>query len=828
MNFFVRSPADEPTGRTGHGGNRLVHGTAKSGFRRMNFALMAATAITLSLELLFTRFISLLFNNYEAYWVIGIGMLGFGAGGALVAAAREKIGPSAERLFPLLMTGIGAAGVLPVLLFRILPLGPAAERSTVAYYAIYSAASLACVIPFFLASVLISLLCMTRREKIGTLYFFDLLGSGIGCFLFLFLMAGAGVEKGILLLAAASAAGSFLFLRGKPSRSDWILPVASIVFTALLAFLWRGPSPIVPCVPQMLTLLRDYQGEKVRLDYQKWDPVARIDITSVEGEEIRLPDRARYKLLTQDGDAPSILLGFDKPYEDLVFPERTLLGIAYWTKKDADILIIGLGGGPDVAVAAHFRPKRVSAVEMNKTSIRLVKEDFDRFVGGLYNRPEVRLVHDEGRHFVRRTGERYDVIQLTGVDTYLLGSVGAIQNLSENYLYTMEAFHDYYDHLKPDGILSLTYPDFSNWALRALAMSLKLLDEEGAVDPAAQILVTMSGGYNNILVKKSPFTTAEVKEITSRFDQPLVGLLFPIGHRLWGTHLPGIPWAMYYSKPFFERQGVLYDGSGSMRNAYSHLIENWPGALSDEKFAGRFLAGFRFATDDAPFFFLPTMVGGKFFRRLTLLLAFTALLIAAPLLLIRRRGIGVSGSGPLILLFASIGFGYIAIEMNLLQKFVLYLGHPSYSFAAILSILLVSSGIGSLASDRLAPTPARAIAIAGAAVFVYAVLFVLFIPAVAPVLLHAPAAGRFALVALLVAPLGFCMGIPFPSGIRLLEGRSGDFVPWAWGINGSASVLGSIGGLFLAVKIGFAVLMIVAAACYLAAAAAAFTASRNT
>ena len=795
--------------------------------RKLSVGLMIATGTTLCLELLFTRFISLLFNNYEAYWVIGIGMLGFGAGGALVATAREKITAMADRLLPWLMMGIGATGLFPVILFRVLSLGPAAERSTAGFYAIYTSASISCMIPFVLASMLISILFMTYRREIGRLYFFDLAGSGIGCFLFLFVMAAFGVEKGVLLLAAVSAAAAFFFFPARPAPRQFIAPAALLALVAVLAVLWSGPSPIVPCVPQMLTLLHDYQGEKVRLDFQQWDPIARIDIVSVEGEVVELPDRARYKLLTQDGDAPSILLSFDRPYEELVFPEKSLLGIAYWTKQNPKVLIIGLGGGPDVAVAARYRPQKVTAVEMNKTSIRLVQEDFDEFVGGLYNRPEIDLVHDEGRHFIRASGERYDVIQLTGVDTYLLGSVGAIQNLSENYLYTMEAFHDYYDHLSADGMLSLTYPDFSNWALRALAMTLRLLEEEGVADPARHLMVSMSGGYNNILLKKSPFTPEEIREITSRFEEPLTSLLFPIGNRLWGRHLQGVPWAMFYTPQFYERQSILFDQVSERQNAYSFLIGSWPAALENPKYMERFLAGFRFATDDSPFFFLPTVVGERFIKRLVLVLALTLGFIGAPLLFFRRRNLSLSGSLPMVFFFASIGFAYITIEMNLLQKFVLYLGHPSYSFAAILSVLLVTSGLGSLLSDRIARSPERAIALAAACILAYSAAFVLLAPHLTSTLLQASFPIRFALVTLMVAPLGFFMGIPFPSGIRLLAGRSEDFIPWAWGINGSASVLGSIGGLFLAVEIGFASLMMLAAGCYAVGAAAAFLAARG-
>ena len=783
---------------------------------RLFFGLAIATMVTLSLELLFSRFVSLLFNSYEAYWVIGLALLGFGAGGGFVATGRIRVPEDVGALLSRLLVAIGITGLLPLFASRFLVFDKVAEMSPVQFYAVHFIVSISCMIPFFFASVLIAFCFMCYRRTINRLYFFDLVGSGIGCFLFLVLLWVVGVEIGFFVVAQIAVVGSLFFLRSL--RRPRVIVTAILVLVLFLSSLaFRGVSPVLPCVPQVLRLMRDYQGDRMNVEYQKWDTVARIDIASIEDDLLYLPDTTRYKILTQDGDAPSILLGFDRPYEELVFPEKSILGIAYWTKLNPSVLVIGAGGGPDVAIALHFQPRKVVAVEMNGTSIQLVGDTFADFVGGMYQRPEVEVVHDEGRHFVRTTREKFDVIQLTGVDTYVLGSVGAIQNLTENYLYTMEALNDYYDHLSPDGILSFTYPNFSNWALRALAMSLHLLHERAVAEPEKHLVVSLSGGYCSILIKKSPFTPEETTEITSRFDEPLHSLLFPIGRRLWGSKMEPKPWTFYYQKEFIDKQQVYYNPYEASRNQYSLLIQHWPEALEYPIFSEQLLRGFDFPTDDHPFFFLPTFAGRKFATRLTWIFVMILVLILAPLILFRRRGLRVDGAIPLTLFFACIGFAYMAVEMTLLQKLVLFLGHPSFSFVAVLSTLLVASGIGSLLADRVGRTPSLAIVRAIGGIAIYTTLFILFTPMLIGSLLQASLPIRIAVVSLLIFPLGFLMGVPFPSGIRLLDNRAESFIPWAWGINGGCSVLGSVASLFLAIQFGFTTLLFMAAGIYLAA-----------
>jgi hypothetical protein len=777
---------------------------------RLPLALMLTTLVTLCVELLYSRFISVLFMASDAYWIIAIALLGFGTGGAVVAAVGKRLSKHIDYLLPWLMWGIGLTALLPVFVFRNLRPELAVGGFYPEHYTlIFLLVSFCCFLVFLLASTFLSFIFMHYRELIGPLYFFDLLGAGLGCFIFVIFLTIFGLEYSLLVMSGMVVLASLLLVPRFTLSVNAALGAVIVILAGCAVFM-HGTSPLAPFIGRELRMLYDYQGENVQVEYQKWDPIARIDIVSLPGERLKIPDEACYKLLTQDGGAPSILLQFKKPIEALTFPDQSLLGIAYWTKDAPSVLIIGPGGGPDVVAALRYQPRKVTAVELNKTTISAVKDHFPEFVDGIYNRPEVTVVHDDGRHFVRTNSEKYDVIQLTGVDTTVLAAGG---NLSENYLYTIEAFGDYYDHLSTEGVLSLTYPDFLHWSFRAMSMLLKLMEDRGILHPEQRLVVSMSGGYINILLKKSPFTPDEVDTIAKHFTKPMYGLLLPLCYHLWGQYMPEESFPLYTQQNHYQQQGILYAPYHARNNSYNTFIQAWR-QHPDSPLFWKAMGGFKPARDDRPFFFTPILVGKHFVHRIIWILVPIAIFILVPLALFKRQGMKVSGAFSYAIYFGCIGFAFIAMEMILLQKFVLFLGHPTYSFAVVLGTLLVTTGIGSLLSERVAGKPLNGIFIGISGITLFTIIFVVFMGPLTQALFRSALTLRIAFVAALITPLGFCMGMFFPNGIRLLGARSDDFVPWAWGINGSASVLGSLVSLFLAIKLGFSSLLLIALAVY--------------
>ncbi|HMB68744.1 MAG TPA: hypothetical protein VKU85_05510 [bacterium] len=417
------------------------------------------------------------------------------------------------------------------------------------------------------------------------------------------------------------------------------------------------------------------------------------------------------------------------------------------------------------------------------------------------------------------------MIQLTGVDTLVLQAGG---NLSENYLYTAEAFRDYFDHLTPDGALSITYPHLTRWGVRATAMILKVLHDAGVPEPARHLVVSMSGGYVNLLVKRSPFTEDEVVAIRQRFEQPLHGLLLPLCYELWGQHIPrDVPSLYVFPPEVLAQQRVLYDPFEATPNPYSGLVVSWMRAPDSPELWAQLGDEMAPAYDDRPFFFLPIDADRTFLLRILGLGIPAILFIVGPLLVFRRRGLRTDGAPLMAVYFAGLGLCFIALEVVLLQKFVLFLGHPALSFTVVLATLLVSTGVGSLLSGRIPGGASRVLTVGVAFVAIYGPLLVGMADALGGDLLRAPLLVRILAVSAGTVPLGVGMGFLFPSGIRLLGERAREFVPWAWGINASTSVIGTLLALLLAIKLGFILLALLAVGLYVVSGACALLAAHR-
>jgi hypothetical protein len=436
-------------------------------------------------------------------------------------------------------------------------------------------------------------------------------------------------------------------------------------------------------------------------------------------------------------------------------------------------------------------------------------EPFRTFSGRLYEQPGVRLVVDEGRSFLRRSGESYDLVLGTMVDTWAATAAGAFA-LTENNLYTREAFRDYFARLAPGGVLSLTrwYQTPPDQLLRILSLGRVVLAERGVRDPRGHFIVVrgkQEGGQ--------PLATSTVLLKTEPFDE---------------DEISG-------AEAFAERLGfeVLYTPRTRPDNDLVRLVE----AEDPEAFWDAFESDVSPPTDNRPFFFQSARPGQVFSKRwsrgewrrtnLGTLVLFgvvgisalvVALFILGPLVLARRRVAATRGRLPFLLYFAALGTGFIVVEVVLVQKCVLFLGHPVYALTVVLFAVLLWSGVGSWlagrVSDEDAPRALRTMLLAVAGLVVLAAF------GLAPIfygLVQLAAPLRILITVLALCPLGLALGMPMPTGIRLLAGRAPELVPWAWGVNGAASVLGSVGAVALAMRWGFDVALLTAALLYVAA-----------
>jgi spermidine synthase len=484
--------------------------------------------------------------------------------------------------------------------------------------------------------------------------------------------------------------------------------------------------------------------------------------------------------------------------------------LAYVLRPGRKSLVIGPGGGRDVLTALKFGSRDVTAVELNPLMAEVVNVHFGDFTGRLYERPEVKFTIDDGRHFVRSTGERFGLIQLALVDTWASTAAGAFA-LSENTLYTREAFEDYLSRLEPGGVVTVT-----RWldvppreTLRVVTLVRAALNRLGVADISRHVLVVgtppLRRGHRfaSVVFSLQAFSEADVEAAQAFADR-------------WGfetLYSPGMP-----RDPLFSEVVLTPDLPG---------------------FLDRYELDVSPSTDDRPFFFntvkpgdflrpwddKPGRMGVQLLAQLVVVVSvLVALFMIVPLYVRRRSALAAlepRARWSTLLYFAALGAGFMLIEVSLISQFVLVLGHPIYALTIVLCTILISAGLGSYWSGRhvgAGHAPLRRVILAalGGMLVVGLILELAFGPALA----GAPFGVAAAATVATLAPLGFLMGMPFPLGLRLLD-RMGpqwaQLVPWVWGINGATSVLGSVLAISIAINFGFRMTMLAGLCIYGAA-----------
>ncbi|PLX80697.1 MAG: hypothetical protein C0616_07330 [Desulfuromonas sp.] len=651
-------------------------------------------------------------------------------------------------------------------------------------------------LPFFCSGLGITLLLRRHLASIGRLYSWDLLGAGAGCLLIIPILKLVGGMTGLLAIGLVGLFAAWLL---SPDRGRGIRVVPLIIGLVLLA-------------AGIGNYLYDYAGVRfVRGRYEPnilwsgWNSFSRVAVYPVrgEGEEQAWGLSRRFR-----GSIPEQLgvviddTGYTTMYrwddgENFDFFRHNVIALAYRIKQQPTGLVIGPGGGKDVLAALAGGASKVTALELNPLVAEAVNDRFGSFTGELYRRPGVELAVDEGRSWIRRQQRAWDVIQASAVFGRMPPSAGAF-TLSENNLYTLEAFRDYWEHLSDDGILTISRFIYERESLRLVSLGLAFLREQGVTDPAAHIAVIKERGLANFMLKKSPFTAEEIAALrTMTADLAFQEVLLPDRrdgndpfHRL--VQSDGNP-IFYDSIPFDVRP------------------------TSDDKpfFYYMFKPG-----DFLNLFFFPTEIPFSDRAILTLrnlLVVVTALVLVClllPLSLLRGRALLARGGWRRLLYFSCLGLGFMLLEIGMLRQFILFLGPPIYALAVILCALLVFSGFGSLLAARVPPgrekrwllTVLLALVLLSQ-FYSYGLAMLLDSMLAAPILVRC-----FASVMLLV-PLGLLLGFPLPLGMRLLHGDAAA-VAWSWGVNGATSVFGALLAVVIAMNAGFTVTLLSGGAVY--------------
>ncbi len=762
---------------------------------------------TLLYEIALIRLLSFTIWYHFAYVVISTALLGFGASGA-VLAVRPKIG-SADLTGTLYRTSLAAAltGAAFFALMLTVSFDPMLILQSPRDLLLLIVYEVGATVPFFFSGLTVSLALRAGAHRVDRLYFWDLIGAGVGCAVAVPLM-NALSPPGALLIACAGFA-----LAGLAFHGNWRMPLALGLAGALgvaAFFATRVPVPMAPSKHLAIHI----QIQKMEPVFTHWSALFRTDVVARRSDtlgnhdEWGLSSTVKYKaqpiegFITHDGTAGTSI--YDLRDGKLDFLEDHLLKLPYvGSPPSPRVLIIGVGGGRDVITASRFGASHIKGIELDQVTIDVIRDHFGEMSAGLFSRPNVELVAGEGRHTLTRDNQKYDLIQITGVDTLAAQTSGAYV-LAENYLYTKEAFDAYLEHLTPHGTLSIITgqlsPDIPQGTARMMLVARMALLARGVANPEAHIaLISSRHMLDSIMVKAQPFTEEELGRMNLEIDRLAFQRLLMPGRDPHPTY------------------GALMRETGAAREA---LLAKLPYILDP-------------VTDDSPFFFrffrwrellsqtdfgpMHTTALGQLVLLVLLvsLVTLSALFIIGPLFALKKRSLAVDRRGVGILLFfLALGLGFMLLEISLMQRLVLYLGYPTYALSVVLFSLLVFLGAGSYFSRMWIGKERRALLTAFGCLIALVLFYRVGLPVVERTTLGAPLAVRIGITLLMLAPLGLILGIFFPLGIRRAESIHPDLVPWAWGISGCASVTASVLAVITAMNFGFGAVWLLAVITY--------------
>lgn len=776
--------------------------------RKLYFETFVIALAVIVLEVSYTRVFSYKLVYYFTYLVIGVSLLGLGAGGVFVAlfAWLRRLPPARLILGCTLVASISVTlgyfvtALLPMNLFRMVMHASQGRWDTVALEGGKLAILLLTLFtPFAAAGVALATVFATKTERIGRLYFADLVGAAVGCVLIIPALIWF-TPPGVVLLAGFLFAIAGIGL-AREAGPRWQIGTVATAAAALFFVVAPGFLP---------DIVRDrVKGGLMRSIHTEWSPVFRVDVVPAFGMNFLIHDGTIGSgIQSWDGDVSS-LSRYDTG--DRQYPFR-ILG------KGASVAIIGSAGGNEVMASLHFGAEHVTGIELNPATVDLLHDEFAEFTGNLVYHPDVTIVNAEGRAYLEGSGESFDLIWLVAPDSYaaMNSATSGAFVLSESYLYTREMIETVMRHLMPDGMLAaqfgeLDFANKPNRTMRYLATAREAFSELGIDDFPAHVMAVVSPGFGKlqtvtIMLKKVPFTPADIA--TFRETSASLG-----GNSVLYT--PGATDAE-------ERVGSVILLEGAARQEFYDAYPYTVGPITDNSpFFWHFVSFPEaiFGGDGATKMTIEEGVGEK--AQLALLAAavfLAAIFLLAPLIFLRDIWRKISYKAPAGIYFMSLGLGFMFIEVCLIQQLTLFLGYPTYSLTVTLFSLLLSSGVGSLLSERFATRRNRAFSVLAVALTVLVVFFHFFLAPIVEAGVALPLFLRAAVSFLLLAPLGLCLGMFMPLGLRtvsVLSEHGEEYVAWCWAVNGFFSVVASVLASLLSMTIGFQAVMLVGLAIYL-------------
>ncbi len=793
--------------------------------------LLLISAAALCFQINLTRLFSVSQFYHFAFMVVSIALLGMGASGTFLAIRKIRPGEIEEKAFPWLAIGSGASMLGAYVLVNRLPFDsfsifvqPIQILILLLHYA-------ALATPFFFTGMMVSQLLRKYSTASGEVYAVNLIGSAIGCLLAVTIPTWVGGEGIVAVSAAIAALAGVFFIIGYrdilpstqagtgtlvkstflPTALTAILGIASILLTHQI-HQGRTPPVFQLHISPYKSISYALQNPQAQVLSTRWNSISKVEVVSspslhsVPGLSYRyLEPLPRIDAVFVDGGNLSAI---PAPDAELAFANHLPAAIAYQLQPEAEALILEPRGGMDILVALALGGQQVTAVEGNPLIVEASH--------AIYTRPGVTWVPASGRSYLRGAAERYDIIHLPLTDSYQPVGSGAY-SLGEDYRYTVEAFNDMVAGLKPDGLLVITrwlQETPSEW-LRTFTLAVTALEQQG-FDPQTQIVALRGYNTGTLLIKNSAFTPSEMDAVRQFASDKAFDLVFAPSLEEWEINRFNI-----LPEPIYHQTFTEFLESNPRSDFYqAHPYDVQP------------------PTDDHPFFshFFKWSQMGDILRTLgitwqpfggagylviivifLLALFLSGVMILLPVAFLRRDGPRPGAKG-IPFYFGMIGLGFMLVEIPLIQRFILYLDQPAYALAAILFCILLFSGLGSRYGSRKLRLSHALMGLIG-----LLTAYIFLLPRLLQATLGLHLLVRLAITIMLLAPLGFLMGIPFPAGLAWMKRSLGrDHIPtdsrwmvaWIWAVNGASSVLASILASLLALSFGFSITFAIGMGCY--------------
>lgn len=780
-------------------------------------AVAALSSAALAYEILLLRLFAIIQWHHFAYLAISAALLGIGAAGTFVALARRRLLAAYPHSFSVAAAAFAVAAIACFAAAERVPFNALEIAWNPAQFGGLAAIYGLLFVPFFCAATALCLAYSRFGDHIPRLYGADILGAGLG---------SLGVLVSLLFLHPADAlraVGALGLAAAAMAAWPAARPCGVLLALGALAGPWLLPEPALRLVTSdYKDLSQALRAKGAHLVAQRSSPLGVVTVVdsplaplrhapglSINASNGPPPQRG----LFVDGQSAGAVTRIDGDTMPLTYLRETTSALPYRLRPRPRVLVLGAGAGGDVLQALAHDAGRIVAVEQDRQVIDMVEKDLAEFSGRPYSRPGVQLHVAEARGFVAASDERFDLIQVALLDSFGSSAAG-LGSLNESHLYTVEALESYLQRLAPGGLLAIT-----RWvslpprdSLRLFATALAALERRGAAEPGLSLAMIRGWNTSTLLVRDGVFAADEIAVIRDFCRQLAFDIAFVAGI----TAAEANVFNLLQRDDFFDgTQALLGPQSNEFRERYKFDLTP--------------------ATDDRPYFFhffrwrtlpellelrsrggLPPLDWGYPVLVMALLQAIlvSLLLILLPLALsstryafttaparLRRRVPGY---------FVALGLGFMMIEIPTLQRFSLFLSHPLYSAAVVLASILVFAGLGARYSARLAPDARWPFAAIAAMACVHA----LVLPSLLAAAIGLTPAGKILLTMLFVAPLAFCLGMPFPLGLAAVAAHAAPLVPWVWGINGFASVVAALLATLLAIHLGYAAVLLLAVALY--------------